>query len=530
MKAMIIGIDGGTWRLFDDELLRSHTPHLYSLKMKGFWGELRSTDPPITPSAWTTFITGCQPYKHGVVGFKDYSFTENRTRISSSVSCRVPTMFEQLSEQGYKIISINVPWTYPVREVNGIVVAGFGMPGAESVFTYPADFKEKLLSKIPDYTVIPDTDNSEPANLKILEENLRKFERCFEQKVQAARLACEQVEPDVMMVQFQNIDTMGHIMWSYLDSETRDNFPEQRDRIFKTLEKFDEALGDVLKLVTNSDAVVCVASDHGLCRLRGIIRPNVYLRDWGYLKFASPVKSIAVRLMRGLNRLAGKKQPIMTVESKTPLDWRRTKAMMLIPALSGHIYVNLENRNLKGSVKQGKEYEQILDELSSRFLELTGPDGSERLFIKAIRPAKLYDSENIDNEITADLILIPNDGYTTSDKVNKKTASMKLLPADHVGGSHRYEGMYIFNGPNVRTGEGPGHIVDIMPSIYALLGIELPDYIDGRPMQDIFRQPVDVKYRKSGDETSKHTRGGEALSSEQEEQIVKRLRALGYTE
>lgn len=529
MKAMIIGIDGGTWQLFDDELLGNHMPHLRSLKAKGFWGELRSTDPPITPSAWTTFITGCQPYKHGVVGFKDYSFSENRTRVSSSVSCRVPTMFEQLSEQDYKIVSVNVPWTYPCRQVNGVVVAGFGMPGAESVFTYPAEFKEKLLSKIPDYAVIPDTDNSDPGDLKILEENLSKFERCFEQKVEAARLACEQVEPDVMMVQFQNIDTMGHIMWAYLDSATRDNFPEHRDRIFKTLERFDDALGEILKLVTNDDTLVCVASDHGLCRLRGIIRPNVYLRDWGYLKFASPVKSVIIRLMRAFNKLAGKRQPLMTVESKTPLDWRHTKAMMLIPALSGHIYVNLENRNLKGNVRQGSEYEQILDELSRRFLELKGPDG-EPLFLKAVRPAKLYDSDNIDYEITADLILIPNDGYTTSDKANKKTANMKMLPEGHVGGSHRYEGMYIFNGPNVRKGEGRGHIVDIMPSIYALLGMELPDYIDGRPMQDIFNKPVEVKYRKANDKPSKHTRSGPVLSSEEEEQIVNRLRALGYSE
>ena len=177
---------------------------------------------------------------------------------------------------------------------------------------------------------------------------------------------------------------------------------------------------------------------------------------------------------------------------------------MLIPALSGHIYINLENRNLKGSVKQGGEYERILDELSSRFLELKGPD-DEPLFVKAIRPVKLYGNEDIDYEITADLILIPNDGYTTSDKVNKKTSSMKLLPAEHVGGSHRYEGMYIFNGPNVRMGKG-------------------------RPMQNIFRRPVDVKFRKTGEMTSKLTRTDEVLSSEQEEQIVRRLRALGYTE
>lgn len=526
MKAMIIGIDGGTWQLFDDYLLENHMPNLSSLKKNGFWGKLRSTDPAITPPAWTTCITGCQPCKHGVIDFQCYSFFEKRAKVTSSTTCRVPTMFEYLSRQGYKVVSVNVPWTYPCREVNGIVVAGFGMPGLEAEFTYPKDFKQKLLSRIPDYIVTMDLDTWDRGNIEILEKNLKRYERCIEQRAEAACLAFEEAEPDVMMVQFQSIDAMGHNIWSYMDSATRNNFPQQWKKVSKTLEKFDQAIGDVLKLVGDSDAVVCVVSDHGFGRLKGVIRPNVFLRKWGYLKLAWGLRSIGAKFMRSLYKLS--KNPKAAVKSKGPVDWKRTKALLLIKGLAGHVYVNLENRNLKGTVKQGEEYEQLLDELRSKFLQLRCASTGEPLFVEAIRPGKLYDDGRIENEITEDLVLIPNNGYVTCDKIRKEK-SVKFLPEDLVNGNHHYEGMYVFNGRNIRRGEGPGHIVDIFPTICASLGIELPVCIDGRPMEEVFSQPVAVKYQQRQESKPKRPENPKWLSKQEEVQIMKRIKALGYT-
>jgi predicted AlkP superfamily phosphohydrolase/phosphomutase len=527
MKALIIGIDGGTWQLFDDYLLENHMPNLNSLKTKGFRGKLRSTDPAITPPAWTTCITGCQPCKHGVIDFQYYSFSEKRAKVTSSANCRVPTMFEHLSKRGYKVACINVPWTYPCREVNGIVVAGFGMPGLDAEFTYPKDFKQKLLSRIPDYIVTTDADTSDRGSIEMLERNLKRFERCMEQRAEMASLVCEEIEPDIMMVEFQSIDAMGHIIWSYMDSATRNKFPEQWKKICKTLEKFDQAIGNVLKLVGDSDAVVCVVSDHGLCRLKGVIRPNVFLREWGYLKLDCGVRSIGAKFMRSLYKLS--KNHAAAAKSRRPLNWKRTKAMLLIKGLAGHIYVNLENRNLKGTVKQGEEYEQLLDELRDKFLELKYPSTGEPLFVEAIRPGKLYDDGKMENEITEDLVLIPNNGYVTCDRI-KKDVTVKFLPEDLVDGNHHYEGMYVFSGPNIRKGEGPGHIVDIFPTICASLGVELPAYIDGRPMEGVFRQPVAIKYQKSEEGKAEQSEKPEWLSKQEELQIMKRIRALGYAE
>lgn len=153
MKVLIIGLDGAAWDVFDDFLLDNYMPNLKKLNKGGFRGIRRSTDPPVTPAAWTTCITGCQPYTHGMLGFKDYSFEDDHLRISSAASCRVPNIWQQLSSQGYKVASINAPWTYPCQEVNGVIVAGYGVPSIEARFTYPSGFKNELLERIGDLKI-----------------------------------------------------------------------------------------------------------------------------------------------------------------------------------------------------------------------------------------------------------------------------------------------------------------------------------------------------------------------------------------
>jgi predicted AlkP superfamily phosphohydrolase/phosphomutase len=234
------------------------------LKKGGWSGVLQSTHPPSTPPAWTTCITGCQPYTHGVVGFRDYSFRNNSLRISTAASCRIPTMWEELSDQGFKVASINVPWTYPCRKVNGIMVAGYGLPGTEVQFTYPKDFKAELLEKIPDYQILAKWEYSENMDPAQFETNVSRVERSFEQRLETAVLVNDKIKPDVMMVQFQDTDLIEHFVWPYLDKSTRDKYPSERDRFYTMFKKLDKIIGNLLELADAEKSVVVVVSTTGV--------------------------------------------------------------------------------------------------------------------------------------------------------------------------------------------------------------------------------------------------------------------------
>ena len=68
-RLVIVGIDGGTFDLAGAWAEQGLLPNLARLMEKGVWGDLTSTYPPITAPAWSSFLTGCNPGKHGVFDF-----------------------------------------------------------------------------------------------------------------------------------------------------------------------------------------------------------------------------------------------------------------------------------------------------------------------------------------------------------------------------------------------------------------------------------------------------------------------------
>ena len=101
MKLLIVGIDGATFDLVRPWAEAGHLPHLKQLMDGGVHANLASTLPPVTSPAWPTFMTGCNPGKHGVFDFiqptgADFSLV-NSTKI------RQPTLWQWLSDAGYRV-------------------------------------------------------------------------------------------------------------------------------------------------------------------------------------------------------------------------------------------------------------------------------------------------------------------------------------------------------------------------------------------------------------------------------------------
>ena len=66
-RLVILGFDGLDWKRVHRLMEQGKLPHLAALG--GYRGPLQSTNPPLSPVAWTTFATGHAPGRHGVVDF-----------------------------------------------------------------------------------------------------------------------------------------------------------------------------------------------------------------------------------------------------------------------------------------------------------------------------------------------------------------------------------------------------------------------------------------------------------------------------
>lgn len=68
-KMVILGIDGMDPRLLERFLNEGQLPNFQRLIAQGDFKPLQTTMPPLSPVAWSTFITGTNPGRHGIYDF-----------------------------------------------------------------------------------------------------------------------------------------------------------------------------------------------------------------------------------------------------------------------------------------------------------------------------------------------------------------------------------------------------------------------------------------------------------------------------
>jgi len=143
-KVFCVGLDGATFDLIRPWVAAGELPHLEKIMQGGVWGELESVIPPISAPAWTSFMTGKNPGKHGIFGFTKQKRGSYEERFVNRQLIKSETLWKGLGDSGKKVIVVNVPITYPPEEVNGCLVSGMDAPSTKSPYAYPPELREKI--------------------------------------------------------------------------------------------------------------------------------------------------------------------------------------------------------------------------------------------------------------------------------------------------------------------------------------------------------------------------------------------------
>ncbi|MFQ6116085.1 MAG: alkaline phosphatase family protein, partial [bacterium] len=97
-KVFVIGLDGATFDLILPWANAGKLPNLNKIMENGVHGPLRSTIPPITPTAWASFRTGKNPGKHGVFDFYKRKANSYERRVTNSADIDGKALWTILSE------------------------------------------------------------------------------------------------------------------------------------------------------------------------------------------------------------------------------------------------------------------------------------------------------------------------------------------------------------------------------------------------------------------------------------------------
>ena len=124
-RAVVIGLDGTPCSLLRRLAGDGTMPNVRDLLGSGSLRTMTTTIPEISSVAWSSFMTGTNPGKHGVYGFLDLKPSSYRIYFPNATHVKGETLWDVLGRHGKRAVVVNVPSTYPAREINGVLISGF---------------------------------------------------------------------------------------------------------------------------------------------------------------------------------------------------------------------------------------------------------------------------------------------------------------------------------------------------------------------------------------------------------------------
>lgn len=499
MRLLIIGLDGATWKVMDPLLDQGRLPNIARLLKGGTRAVLRAFKPMLSPVLWTSIATAKMPEKHGVTL---YFHTANNVRTKR--------LWDILQRPDQSVGLWSWPVTWPPNPVNGFVIPSLFARGDD---TYPPDLRfikelearpykgwgrpVQLMGKAMKHGLRPATSarivkyviNQRAGRYNAPDRHIQQRLLKLEIHLDLFTWLVKGYRPFFASFYLNQIDALSHAYWRYYEPDLfadvkAQDLEKYGDVVPMAYEKADQAVGRILEL-TDDDTLVVVVSDHGFQSelekgdrfynrvLGGNLLRALNIDDVLYVNYR---KYVILELPEGRPDIAEKLKQLRVKELDRPL-------LRVHEDAGGRITLNL-------FIGQRIYENMTMEDLKN--LHVVWP-GEEKPFLEFVEA-----------------------------HYNKRQS-----------GAHHLEGIAIFGGPGIQPGEHVegGTILDVVPTVLALLGMPVGRDMDGKVLKGAIApehlEKAPITYIDTYDTDLEP---GELVAEEEplSEELRGRLRALGY--
>jgi len=299
--------------------------------------------------------------------------------------------------------------------------------------------------------------------------------KAFDDRAQVILNRIDARKWDVLVGVIESTDRVQHMMWRLMDAKhpmydaaLAAKYGDSIERIYRRADQFVAEVLDHLEPGTQ----LMIVSDHGFHSWRKSVNLNTWLVQQGYmvLRGQQPGEKKLDDLFGGGG------------EFWENVDWSQTRAYAMG---LGQVYFNLRGREGHGIVSPGAEAKQLADELSARLLTLQDPDDGAKIVRAVYKRDDVYSGEFIGN--AAELQVGMEDGYRVSWQTTLGGSpagivypNMKKWSGDHGGYDYATTaGVLVTSKPIAKADPT---IMDIAPTVLKYFGLQIPAYIDGKPL------------------------------------------------
>ena len=524
----MLGFDGVPWELVEQWTDEGHLPNFQRLMEEGASGVLESTKPAHTALAWPSISTGVWPDDHGVYGFQDLQ-ADYTHEMNVSDNVQRPALWDHLDPA----VVANVPMTYPAGDIDGEMVTGMMTPRLDDGFTSPSSLGDEIEAEIPDYEIGLDWGEYADREGAFVED----LESLVENRTALLEKLQEREDWRLFFFVFTAPDRLQHLIWD-------------EDVLLEWYETFDDILGDVMEYVEGRNAVLNVVSDHGFGPNEKIISAPALLEREGYLQRRDESGMRGVLAELGINKenVLSKLERVGISEQMivdyVPQGFVNVAALQVPGEHSlfdvdhgntaafahgaGNIYIN-DTERFEDGVVDPSDVPAVKAELRELFGDLTDPENGKQVF-------SVFDGDDIfaRDDNSPDLVLRGEGEYEVLSMLTEDV----FVDATKKAAGHHEDGVFFAWGPSVEAGAGTedATVVDVVPTLLHALDEPIPDYVDGRVLDEIFaagsapaKRTAETTAVTVERETAADAEDGED-GDEDMDDVEDRLRGLGYIE
>jgi predicted AlkP superfamily phosphohydrolase/phosphomutase len=354
-------------------------------------------------------------------------------------------------------------------------------------------------------------------------------------------------------------DRFQHELWHVWDDSHRERAGREseldalRGGCHDFWRALDRGIGEI-EAALPADTAFILMSDHGFGPIEWYVNFNVWLLDrgdlaledsfyvrqkyWCYRRGITPewMYDKMVRLGLGdqrVSRFRGKQKHWLerigqsALLSRRHIDWSRTRAYT--QGNFGQIFLNLKGRQPRGCVAP-EDARPLLDDLKAGLRAIPHPETGAPLVEHVYEREELYEGPY--TQLAPDLTVVLGDWRYRTIGLHDFTTNRLISPAFGPTGDHRMEGMIVASGAAFRPGaslEAGANLLDIAPTILHLLGVPVPQDMDGRVLTEILDPAVASAVASDGESSAGSSASVPVAYTEEEDAAIQqRLADLGY--
>ncbi|HKW03767.1 MAG TPA: alkaline phosphatase family protein [Nitrososphaerales archaeon] len=518
-KAVVIGLDGATFDIIRPMISRGKLKNFEKLMSSGSSGNLNSTIFPLSSVAWSSFVSGRNPAKHGMYDFSKRVPGSYEYAPVTSLDRGAKAIWDYASDAGKQCLIVNIPLTYPPEKLNGIMISGFPYPSSRRDFAYPIQVIDDIRKELGITSILkPNPQFLKDGDEQRIVDEVIKISR---DQTEILKYLMRKERWDLVLSVFDAPDVVGHFFWHHLDPNHPKynvaNAKKYEHLVYDVYQELDGCLGEIMSMISKEDNLF-VISDHGFGPVYYTVCINNWLLKNNYLKLKrgfgtrtrkalfdfgftsefllSTVKKLHI-VGTKTNTYSKKSKKIGLAKKLTlstdDIDWNETRAYSA--GNYGPIYVNLKGREPNGKVERGEEYENLVADLTAKLREFPDLKGTRPLFDIVYTKDKIYSGPFYDE--APDIIYFDSSWLCYPMRVFEFGNKKLIAPNPIYTGAHRMEGIFIAAGEDVRNQSLDNlNLVDMTPTILHIMGLNIPTDMDGRVLDQIFREESEyMKYR-----------------------------------